>query len=391
MSADHTRFLRRALALAARGRGRVSPNPPVGAVAVRNGVIVGEGWHRRFGGPHAEVDCIGHAGEACRGADLYVTLEPCGHHGKTPPCADAVIEAGFRRVFFGCADPNPVTAGRGATRLAEAGVEVVEGVEEAAARALIAPYLSLVHRRRPLVTAKWAMTADGRIATVTGDSAWISSETTRRRTLAARGSIDAILVGIGTALADDPLLTARTRGRPDPLRVVLDSTLRLPVTSRLVATARETPLLVIASAGRGGEPGFVDRRAALSELGADVIEVAPSAARAVDGTDSGRVAVPGVLDTLGARGVADLLVEGGAAVLGSFLDLGAVDRVRVVVAPKLVGGAEAPGPVGGAGRERMADALAVEGLSWRSSGPDRILEGSLTAAGRGEWSDPPPR
>lgn len=368
----------RALRLARRGLGRVSPNPPVGAVAARGGKIVGEGWHRAFGGPHAEADLIARAGDACRGADLYVTLEPCDHHGKTPPCSEAIIAAGFRRVLIACDDPNPVTSGRSAPRLAAAGIEVVRGVEEAAARRLLAPYLCRTVARRPLVTAKWAMTADGRVATAGGDARWISAEETRRRTRAARSEADAILIGVGTARADDPLLTARTRGCPDPRRVVLDSSLALPLASRLVATAREVPLLVIASESRAGDPRAAARRAALEGAGVEVA-ILPA-----DG--AGRVALSPLLTELARRGICHLLVEGGPAVLGAFLADALVDRVIAVVAPKLIGGAAAPGPIGGEGIARMADALSIADATWRASGPDRILEGTLTPAGRGEWA-----
>jgi len=367
----------RALALAERGVGRVSPNPPVGAVAVRDGAIVGEGWHRAFGGPHAEADLIARAGAACRGADLYVTLEPCDHHGKTPPCSEAVIAAGFRRVFIACDDPNPVTSGRSAPRFAAAGIEVVRGVEEAAARRLLAPYLCRTIAGRPLVTAKWAMTADGRVADATGDAKWISAEETRRRTRAGRSRFDAILIGSGTARSDDPLLTARTRGRPDPARVVADSALALALDSRLVATAREVPLLVAASEGRAGEPGFAARRAALESAGAEV-EILPA-----DG--AGRVSLPGLLAELARRGVCHLLVEGGPGLLGALFDARLIDRVLAVISPKLIGGARAPGPIGGSGIDRMAAALDLSGATWRASGPDRILEGSITPVGEGVW------
>ncbi len=371
--------MRRALLLARRGFGRVSPNPPVGAVAVRAGTIVGEGWHRSFGGPHAERELIAQAGDACRGADLYVTLEPCDHQGKTPPCSEAVIAAGFRRIIVACDDPNPVTSGGSYLRFAEAGIEVVRGVEEGSARELVAPYLCLTIAGRPLVTAKWAMTADGRIATAAGDSSWISGESTRRRTRAERAIYDAILVGIGTARADDPLLTARTRGRPDPLRVLLDSSLALSATSRLVDSAPRPPLLCVAATARESEPGFAVRRIALEAAGAEVV-LLPEDGR-------GRIALAPLLGELGRRGVCHLLVEGGAEVLGAFFDAALVDRVQVVISPKVSGGGEAPGPVGGEGVSRMADALEISGGRWRASGPDRILEGNITAAGRGEWPD----
>jgi diaminohydroxyphosphoribosylaminopyrimidine deaminase/5-amino-6-(5-phosphoribosylamino)uracil reductase len=377
--------MRRALLLARRGLGRVSPNPPVGAVAVQGGKIVGEGWHREFGGSHAEAELITRITDAGRGAellgaDLHVTLEPCDHYGKTPPCSEAVIAAKFRRVIVACDDPNPVTRGKSYQRFAAAGIEVVRGSEEAAARELLAPYFCRTIAGRPLVTAKWAMTADGRIATSGGDSRWISSEETRRRTRSDRSSVDAILVGSTTARVDDPLLTARTRGRPDPRRIVLDSSLSLSPESRLVASAADTPLLVVGRTARENETGFVARRAALEDHGAEVLLLPDDGAS--------RIAIPALLELLGSRGVCHLLVEGGAIVLGSFFDAGAVDRVQVVIAPKIAGGAAAPSPVGGGGVVRMAEAWSIEGARWRKIGSDQILEGSITAVGRGEWPDP---
>src|SRR5262245_57065762 len=241
-------WMAQALALAERGRGYVEPNPLVGAVVVRDGRLVGEGWHRRYGEAHAEVNALHEAGEAARGATLYVTLEPCCHHGKTPPCTDAVLRFGVRRVVAAMTDPFPRVAGGGVERLRTAGLEVETGLLEADARRLNAPYLKLLATGRPYVHAKWAMTLDGKLATRTGDSKWISSDASRRRVHELRGRMDAILVGIGTALADDPLLTARPPGPRTARRIVLDSRLRLPPTSRLVQTAREVLTTVVAAA-----------------------------------------------------------------------------------------------------------------------------------------------
>src|SRR5438876_5484673 len=226
--------MRRALELAARGRGAVEPNPLVGAVVLdAAGQLVGEGWHRKFGAAHAEVNAFAEAGDQARGGTLVVTLEPCCHHGKTPPCTEAVLRAGIRRVVAAMPDPFPQVAGRGADLLRTAGVHVEFGVGKAEARRLNAPYLKLLATGRPYVHAKWAMTLDGKIATRSGNSKWISGEASRRRVHELRGRMDAIVVGIGTALADDPLLTARPPGPQTPLRVVLDSRGRTPLTSKL--------------------------------------------------------------------------------------------------------------------------------------------------------------
>jgi len=242
-------WMRRALQLAEQGRGFVEPNPLVGAVVVRDGRAVGEGWHQRYGQAHAEVNALAAAGDAARGATLYVTLEPCCHHGKTPPCTDAVLRSGVRRVVAAMYDPFPQVAGHGADLLRAAGVVVEVGLGEAEARRLNAPYLKLLATGRPYVHAKWAMTLDGKIATRTGDSKWISNEASRHRVHALRGRMDAILVGIGTALADDPQLTARPPGPRTPARIVLDSHGRLPPTSLLAQTARTTPVLVVTAGG----------------------------------------------------------------------------------------------------------------------------------------------
>src|SRR6516164_5470676 len=239
-------WMMRALALAERGRGHVEPNPLVGAVVVRDGRLIGEGWHQRYGQAHAEVNALAAAGDAARGATLYVTLEPCCHFGKTPPCTDAVLRAGIRRVVAAMPDPFPAVAGKGAELLRQAGVTVEFGVGEAEARRLNAPYLKLLATGRPWVHAKWAMTLDGKIATRSGDSRWISNEASRRRVHELRGRMPAIIAGLGTVLADNPQLTARPPGPRTPLRVILDSQGRIHDDSILVQTAHETPTIVVA-------------------------------------------------------------------------------------------------------------------------------------------------
>jgi diaminohydroxyphosphoribosylaminopyrimidine deaminase/5-amino-6-(5-phosphoribosylamino)uracil reductase len=342
-------WMRRALELAEHGRGFVEPNPLVGAVIVRDGRIVGEGWHQRFGEVHAEVNALAIAGEAARGATLYVTLEPCCHHGKTPPCTHAVLRAGVRRVVAAMTDPFPQVAGQGAELLRAAGVEVVIGPGEAEARRLNAPYRKLLATGRPYVHAKWAMTLDGKIATRTGDSKWISNEASRRRVHQLRGRMDAIIVGIGTALADDPLLTARPPGPRRATRIVLDSRARLPADGQLARTALHTPVLVVAASGTAGP--HVE---ALDALGCQVIALPET---------GGRPSVVALLDELGRRRMTNVLVEGGSSVLGSFLDAGAVDEVHVFLAPRLAGGAEALSPIGGRGVERIAETLTL--AEWR--------------------------
>jgi diaminohydroxyphosphoribosylaminopyrimidine deaminase / 5-amino-6-(5-phosphoribosylamino)uracil reductase len=342
---DDLLWMHRALAEAERGRGRVEPNPMVGAVVVREGRLIGVGHHARYGGPHAEVEALAAAGAATRGATLYVTLEPCCHVGKTPPCTDAVLAARIARVVAAMRDPFPKVAGDGLARLRAAGVTVEVGLEADAARRLNAPYLKRLATGRPYVTAKWAMTIDGKTAAMSGDSRWISGPRSRALVHELRGRMDAILVGIGTALADDPQLTARPPGPRRAARVVLDSGGRLPETSQLARTAREVPVWVAVT-----DRAPAARREALARLDCDVLAF----------PGSGSVPVGPLLEELGRRGVTNLLVEGGGRVLGAFLDAGQVDAVEVYIAPIVEGGEPRFTPAQGAGRLRMADALRLE-------------------------------
>jgi diaminohydroxyphosphoribosylaminopyrimidine deaminase/5-amino-6-(5-phosphoribosylamino)uracil reductase len=352
----------RALELAERGRGYVEPNPLVGAVVVRDGACVGEGCHERFGQAHAEVNALNVAGERARGATLYVTLEPCCHQGKTPPCTDAVLRAGIARVVAAMADPFPQVAGQGAEQLRAAGVAVDIGLGEAEARQLNTPYLHLLATGRPYVTAKWAMTLDGKIATAAGDSKWISNEQSRRRVHELRGRMDGIVIGIGTALADDPLLTARPPGPRMPLRIVLDSRARLPVTSQLARTAHEFPTLVVTAAGLSDQV-----TAPLREAGCEILALPD---------EGSRPRVDALLAELGRRRFTNLLIEGGSEILGSFLDAGAVHEVYAFIAPRLAGGAAARSPFGGTGVRAIADALPLSDcrVEW--------IEGDLLVRGR---------
>jgi diaminohydroxyphosphoribosylaminopyrimidine deaminase/5-amino-6-(5-phosphoribosylamino)uracil reductase len=361
-SSGDWQWMCRALELAERGRGAVEPNPLVGAVIVRDNRAVGEGWHERYGSAHAEINALAAAGEAARGATLYVTLEPCCHYGKTPPCSEAIVRAGIRRVAAAMLDPFPLVQGKGFTYLRARGIEVDFGIGAAVARRLNAPYLKLLATGHPYVHAKWAMTLDGKICTRTGDAKWISNENARRRSHALRGRMDAILVGIGTVLADDPLLTARPPGPRTPVRIVLDSHGRLPPPSQLAQTARETPLLLVAA-----EDLSQTRVAELHERGIDVLLLP---------TDQGRPQAAMLLAELGRRRMTNVLVEGGSAVLGSFFDAGAIDEVHVAIAPRLVGGVAAKGPIGGLGVGPLARAPLL--AEWRAE----IVEGNILLHGR---------
>jgi diaminohydroxyphosphoribosylaminopyrimidine deaminase/5-amino-6-(5-phosphoribosylamino)uracil reductase len=360
MSDPNQHWMCRALDLAERGRGYVEPNPLVGAVLVRDGQPVGEGWHQQFGEAHAEINAIAAAGENARGATLYVTLEPCCHQGKTPPCTYAVIRAGIARIVAAMQDPSPQVAGKGAAALRSAGIAVDLGVCEAEARRLNAPYLTLLEKGRPYVHAKWAMTLDGKIATRTRDSKWISNESSRHLVHQIRGRMDGILVGLGTVLADDPRLTVRPPGPRTPTRIVLDSRGRIPLESRLVQTAREVPTILFTTAAIAAT-----KHAELTALGCQVEVVA----------GAGRLDLAAVLNRMGQRRFTNLLVEGGATVLGSFLDAGSIDAVHVFIAPILAGGANALSPVGGVGVDKIAGALRLTGVDVRIVDGDVYVHG----------------
>jgi len=362
-------WMRRALAEAGRGIGGVEPNPAVGAVVVRDGRLVAVGHHERFGGPHAEVVALAAAGESARGATVYVTLEPCCHHGKTPPCTDALARAGVARVVAAVLDPSPRVAGGGFARLEAAGVAVAVGPLEAEARRLLAPYLKRLATGRPFVIAKWAMTLDGKLAARTGRSAWISGPRSRALVHEVRGRMDAIVVGIGTALADDPRLTARPPGPRVAIRVVLDATARLPLDGHLARTARETPLLVATT-----DRAPADRVEAQRSLGAEVVSLPE--------TTPGAVSVPALLDELGRRGMTNVLVEGGGRVLGAFFDAGEVDEVDVFVAPIVEGGSHDYTPARGLGVASMAEALRLDGPAFAE------VDGDLRIRGRVRRGDP---
>jgi diaminohydroxyphosphoribosylaminopyrimidine deaminase / 5-amino-6-(5-phosphoribosylamino)uracil reductase len=359
--------MQRALDLARRGAGCVEPNPMVGAVvATPAGAIVGEGWHARFGGPHAEVAALQAAGPAARGGTLFVTLEPCCHHGKTPPCTDAIVAAGVTRVVAAVCDPFPAVAGRGIATLRAAGLSVETGLLEPAASRLISSFSKLVTTGRPWVIAKWAMSLDGHVAAPAADGErWISSPESRRLVHELRGRCDAIMIGIGTALADDPLLTARPAGPRVPLRIVLDSAARLPLVSRLVQSARETPLFVAV-----GPDAPAERLGPLESAGCEIwrSDVADRDAR-----------LRNLLAHLGTRRLTNVLVEGGPEVLASFSRLDAIDEVWAFVAPRLLGGPVTPAITGHGGTaSALAGSIDIEELT--HPGGDILIRGTVRKA-----------
>ena len=353
------RFMKRVLDLACKGLGKVSPNPMVGAVIVRDDRIIGEGFHRKFGGPHAEINAIENAVESPRGAEFYVTLEPCSHHGKTPPCVERIIELDPSRVIIGTRDPNPLVSGRGIAALKDQGIPVDVGILEQECRRLNEVFFAFMERGTPFVTIKYAQTLDGRIASSTGDSRWISSLKSRRFAHRLRSRHDAILVGIGTVLADDPDLTVRlVRGR-NPVRVVVDSQLAIPVDARLLANQDQARTVIITS--RGSNPS---RREQLAHQGIDVIVAGER--------EQGRLDLKEALVELGKRGLSSVLVEGGSAIITSCLREGLADRLVVITAPRILGkGIDAVGDLGRIAVNQSLN-LRVERLT--GSGGDIIVD-----------------
>jgi diaminohydroxyphosphoribosylaminopyrimidine deaminase/5-amino-6-(5-phosphoribosylamino)uracil reductase len=344
-------------------KGRPSPNPHVGAVVARGGEVVSVGHHARCGGPHAEVMALGRAGARARGATLYVTFEPCNHHGRTGPCTEAIIAAGVRRVVIGCADPAPHVPGS-SERLRQAGIEVELGVRGEEAEALIADFRRLIVDARPFVTLKAAVTLDGKLATRSGDSKWITGETARKEAHRMRAGSDAVLVGVGTVLADDPRLDVRLVKGPNPLRVVLDSRLRTPPKSH-VADTRIAPTLIF-----HGPDAPAARRKRLQDGGVTLVELK------LDRT--GRLPLKRVLRELGKREVMRLLVEGGAGVHGAFLDRGLADRAAIFVAPRILGDAEGLPLARGRARRHIADAPQLKRPETRKLGDDVLITGDLS-------------
>lgn len=344
-----------ALLEAARARGRTHPNPAVGALVVRAGRVIARGFTQPWGGPHAEVMALREAGARARGADLIVTLEPCNHHGRTPPCTEAVIAAGVKRVFVGSSDPNPLVAGGGSAELRRAGVVVTFGVLRAECDRANEQWFKFVTQRLPWVQLKAAITLDGKLATASGDSRWVSSPESRALVHSLRDQLDAVLVGIGTALADDPLLTARGAGLRNPVRVVVDSAARLPASAKML---REPGVTLVACTA-AAKPGKLAR---LTDAGAEILRC--KALR-------GRVDLRDLLRRLAARGLTSVLVEGGAALHGALLQAGLWDELSLFVAPKIAG-ADALSWAGFPGVRTMKTALAAT-MNARCVGPDVLL------------------
>lgn len=347
------KYMRKALFLAEQGGGYVNPNPLVGAVVVKKGRVVGQGYHREFGGPHAEVNALQEAGSKARSAELYVSLEPCVHEAKTPPCVDLILEKGIEKVYVACLDPNPRVDGKGVEKLREEGVEVQVGMLEQESRRLNEIYFKYIRTGSPFVQLKLAMSLDGKIATRTGDSKWISGEKSRENVHHMRARFSSVLVGIETVLSDDPRLTVRDAEGPHPSRFILDEGARIPGDSRLLADGvTET---VVVTGDPVSEEDKLDR---------------PGVSHWRFPAREGEIDLPSLMDRLGEEGYDSLLVEGGSEVAWSFLKKGLVDKCSFFISPKIIGGAESVPAVGGKGFASVKDSLKLVDSSWQRSGED---------------------
>lgn len=356
---EDRKFMARALELAVRGMGHARPNPMVGAVIVKDGRIIGEGWHEKFGGPHAEVNAFAHCTEDPKGATLYVTLEPCSHYGKTPPCADLIIKKDIDRVVTAMVDPNPLVSGKGIRKLRDAGIFVTVGVMEKEARKLNEVFLKYVTEHKPFVLYKAAMSLDGKTACYTGDSQWISSEESREEVHVLRGCYRGIMVGAGTVIKDNPQLTARTEGLDDPVRIIVDGNLSVPLKAKVFQEPGETIVLTTTAADE-------KKREELSSMGVDIIMT--------DSGEKGKVDLPSAMTGLALKGIDGILLEGGATLAASAFEAEIVDKVRIYQAPMIIGGTKAPGLIGGAGAPSIAKVIRMKNISTEMSGPDLVIE-----------------
>lgn len=366
-------MMRNALALARKGRETVGSNPMVGAIITDDtGSVRGTGWHYGPGTPHAEVHAIQAAKDSgltdFSGTTLYVTLEPCCHTGRTPPCTDLILKTGIRRIVCGMTDPNPLVGGKGLRILRDAGCTIRNNVLEKECRALNTAFVTFHEKKRPYCTLKTASSLDGKITAPNGESRWITGEASRQDVHRLRARQAAIITGIGTVLADDPLLTVRNvpRSDPDPLRIVADTRLRIPEESRLVGTAHKTPLLVVCSEQTLAEPAGRTKRQILEQCGAEILALPEQ---------NGRISIPVLTEQLAGRGIDRLLIEAGGTLAWSFLESGLVDLIRMYLAPTLIGGTGAMSVLGGAGIRALDRQITISGLTLYRCGADVVLEG----------------
>ena len=357
-------YMRLALGLAAKGRGIVAPNPMVGAVIVKSDRIIGQGYHEKYGNPHAEVNAFDSVTEDVEGATIYVTLEPCSHYGKTPPCADLIIQKKIKRVVVGSLDPNPLVSGRGVRKLQAAGIEVAAGVLAKESQELNEVFMKFITTKQPFVVLKTAMSLDGKIATRTGASKWISGEESRKRVHQERGYLSGIMVGINTVLRDDPKLTARIPGSKNPVRIVVDSQLRIPLDANVVQQQTEAPTIILTTNKADSE-----KRSLLTEKGITILTISER---------NGQVDLQDGMTKLGTRNIDSILLEGGSELNYSALEAGIVDKVQMYIAPKIIGGSTSFTPVGGKGIEQLSEAFPVKRITTRTIGEDILIEGYLS-------------
>ena len=358
--------MRRAIELARKGGGYVHPNPMVGCVVVKDGEIIAEGYHEKYGEFHAERNALLHCQSETKGALLYVTLEPCCHYGKTPPCTEIIIEKGIKKVFIGILDPNPLVAGKGVKILQDAGIEVEVGFCEEEIRELNKVFLKYITTKRPYVIMKTAMTLDGKIAAFTGDSKWVTNEQSRKLVHELRSEMAAVIVGIGTVLADDPMLNVRLEGNPhQPIRIVVDSNLRIPNDSQLVKTAKEYKTIVATT--QHNDCCGRDTKFCVS-TGIELIQCQ---------SNNGHVDINDLMEKLGAMGIDSLLLGGGGTLNAAFLEAGCVDEVWAFIAPKIIGGDGAKTPVAGKGIEKMNDAIQLQNIDIQNINGDILIKGKI--------------
>ncbi len=357
-------FMRVALKLARRGAGRVSPNPMVGAVIVKNGKIKGEGYHRFFGGAHAEINALEQAGKAAKGADIYITLEPCSHFGKTPPCVDALIKNGIRRVFVGMVDPNPAVSGRGLKKLKKAGIEVKTGILEQDCRKINESFIKYITQKEPYLILKSAVSLDGKIASYTGDSKWITCEKSRTLVHRMRFESDAVMAGVGTVIADDPLLNVRMykKAKKEPYRVIVDSGLKIPLKSNVLKPGFAEKTIIAVLKEKSGSK----KAEKIKDIGAQVIPVSGK---------NGRIDLRKLLKILAKQEIASILLEGGSEVNAAALEAGIVDKVMLFYAPKLVGGKNSFSMIGGQGKKHILDSVNIDKIELKRVGSDFVVEG----------------
>ncbi len=371
-------YMRRAIELAKRGIGKVNPNPLVGAVLVKEGQIIGEGYHMQYGGLHAERNAFQSLKdrEAARGAELYVTLEPCCHHGKQPPCTEAIIEHGVSSVYVGSNDPNPLVAGKGIKQLEAAGIRVVTEFLKAECDGLNPVFFHYITTKTPYVLMKYAMTLDGKIATRTGHSRWVSGEQSRKRVQQTRNALTGIMVGIGTVLNDNPRLTCRIEGGRNPVRIICDSKLRIPLSSNVVDTAKEVPTILATIPPHAEYNRFWhEQKEALEKAGVEVLAVREC---------EGRLDLKDLMAVLGEKQIDSILLEGGSTLNYAALQAGIVNRIEAYVAPKFFGGAGYYTPVGGEGVELATEALGCQLVSAETVGEDMLLTYDVRKAGNGD-------